>query len=67
MLKCKCGNVIHAHNANRGITLCMKCLNRKRNKESALTSNLKAFVAGASLGLIVFGFIEIGVYIGRSL
>ena len=39
----------------------------KRRKESVCMANLKAFVAGASIGLIVFGFIEIGVYIGRSL
>lgn len=40
---------------------------RKRKKESVFMTNLKAFVAGASIGLIVFGIIEIGIYIGRSL
>ena len=40
---------------------------RKVKKESALMGNLKALVAGVSLGLIVYGFLEIGVYIGESL
>lgn len=39
----------------------------KTKRESVREANIKAIVAGVSLGLIVYGFIELGVYIGESL
>ena len=39
----------------------------RAKKESELMGNIKAVVAGVSIGLVVYGFIEVGVYIGESL
>ena len=32
-VKCKCGNVIQSHNANRGMTECMECKGKPSKKE----------------------------------
>lgn len=40
-VKCKCGCVIATHNANRGMTECHDCLDKRRESNAMATEFLK--------------------------